>query len=76
MVCPAISYSFNILHGVYTHNGGVHVHRILIFIKYLIMAGSWTWSFFYASAKKSLGVEGFLSNIHKMTGSRTTFHSY
>ena len=35
MVCPAISsYSFNILQDVYTHNGGVHVHRILIFIKY------------------------------------------
>jgi hypothetical protein len=32
-------YSFNILHDVYTHNGGVHVHRILIFIKYLIMRG-------------------------------------
>ena len=31
----------NILY-VYTHNGGVHVHRILIFIKYLIMTGSWT----------------------------------
>ena len=28
------SYSFNILFDVYTHNGGVHVHRILIFIKY------------------------------------------
>ena len=25
------SYSFNILQDVYTHNGGVHVHRILIF---------------------------------------------
>jgi hypothetical protein len=25
-----------------THNGGVHVYRILIFIKYLIMTGSWT----------------------------------
>ena len=36
------SYSFNILYDVYTHNGGVHVHRILIFIKYLIMTGSWT----------------------------------
>jgi hypothetical protein len=33
MVCPANSYSFNILQD-YTHNGGVHVHRILIFIKY------------------------------------------
>ena len=31
------SYSFNILYDVYTHNGGVHVHRILIFIKYLII---------------------------------------
>jgi len=30
------------LYDVYTHNGGVHVHRILIFIKYLIMTGSWT----------------------------------
>ena len=28
------SYSFNILQDVYTHNGGVHVQRILIFIKY------------------------------------------
>jgi hypothetical protein len=36
------SYSFNILHDVYTHHGSVHVHRILIFIKYLIMTGSWT----------------------------------
>ena len=26
--------SFNILQDVYTHNGGVHVHRILIFFKY------------------------------------------
>jgi hypothetical protein len=26
------SYSFNILYDVYTHNGGVHVHRILILI--------------------------------------------
>ena len=35
MVCPAnSSYSFNIQQEVYTHNGGVHVHRILIFIKY------------------------------------------
>ena len=54
MVCPAISsysYSFNILYDVlYTHNGGVHVHRTLIFIKYLIMTGSWT---FYAPATKS-----------------------
>jgi hypothetical protein len=53
MVCPAISsYSFNILQDVYTHNGGMHVHRILIFIKYLIMTGSWTWLFFYAPATK------------------------
>jgi hypothetical protein len=35
-----VSYSFNIVYDVYTHNGGVHVHRILIFIKYLIMTGS------------------------------------
>ena len=28
------SYSFNILQDVYTHNGGGHVHRILIFFKY------------------------------------------
>ena len=28
------SYSFNILQDVYTHNGGVHVHNILIFFKY------------------------------------------
>ena len=29
------SYGFDILYDVYnTHNGGVHVHRILIFIKY------------------------------------------
>ena len=28
------SYSFNILQDVYTHNGGVHIHRILIFFKY------------------------------------------
>ena len=28
------SYRFNILQDVYTHNGGVYVHRILIFIKY------------------------------------------
>ena len=28
------SYSFNILQDVYTHNGGVHIHRISIFIKY------------------------------------------
>ena len=35
MVCLAISsYSFIILQDVYTHNGGVYVHRILIFIKY------------------------------------------
>ena len=27
-------YSFNILYDVYTHIGGVHVHRILIFFKY------------------------------------------
>jgi len=31
---PFWSYSFNILYDVYTHNGGVHVHRILIFFKY------------------------------------------
>ena len=43
MVCPAnSSYSFIILQDVYTHNGGVHVHRVLVFIKYLIMTGSWT----------------------------------
>jgi hypothetical protein len=36
------SYSFNILYDVYTHYEGVHVHRILIFIKYLKMTGSWT----------------------------------
>ena len=36
------SYSFNILQDVYTHNGGVDIHRILIFIKYLIMTGSWS----------------------------------
>ena len=47
MVCWAISsYSFGatalIFCMMYTHNGGVHVHRILIFIKYLIMTGSWT----------------------------------
>jgi hypothetical protein len=56
MVCPAISsYSFGAkcLYDVYTHNGGVHVHKILIFIKYLIMTGSWIKSFFYASAMKS-----------------------
>ena len=29
-----LSYSFNILQDVYTHNGGVHVNRMLIFIKY------------------------------------------
>jgi hypothetical protein len=29
-----VCYSFNILQDVYTHNGGVHVHRILTFIKY------------------------------------------
>ena len=28
------SYSFNIQQDVYTHYGGVHVHRILIFFKY------------------------------------------
>ena len=28
------SYNFNILQDVYTHNGGVHVHRSLILIKY------------------------------------------
>ena len=28
------SYSFNIVQDVYTRNGGVHVHRILIFFKY------------------------------------------
>ena len=28
------SCSFNIFQDVYTHNGGVHVHRILIFLKY------------------------------------------
>ena len=27
-------YSFNICQNVYTHNGGVHVHRILIYCKY------------------------------------------
>ena len=57
MVCPAISSytgysfgamnSFNNLYDVYSHNGGVHVHRILIFSKYLIMTGSWTSHFFY-----------------------------
>ena len=56
MVCLAISsYSFNILQDVYTHNGGVHVHRILIFIKYLIMTGSWNQSFFYAPVMRSRG---------------------
>ena len=39
MVCPAISsYRFRatalIFCRMFTHNGGVHVHRILIFIKY------------------------------------------
>ena len=40
MVCPAISsYSFGATALIFcrmfiTHNGGVHVHRILIFIKY------------------------------------------
>jgi hypothetical protein len=29
-----LNRSFNILQDVYTHNGGVHVYRILIFIKY------------------------------------------
>ena len=35
-ICPSgyrymfWSYSFNILYAVYTHNGGVHVHRILM----------------------------------------------
>ena len=33
------SYSFNILYDVYTHNGGVHVHRILIFFKYSQVVG-------------------------------------
>jgi hypothetical protein len=34
MVCSAnSSYSFNILQDVHTHNGDVHVHRILILIK-------------------------------------------
>ena len=28
------SYRFHILQNVYTHNGGMHVHRILIFVKY------------------------------------------
>ena len=48
------SYSFNILKDVYTHNGDVHVHMILIFIKYLIMTGSWIQSFFYAPATKPI----------------------
>ena len=65
------SYSFNIVYDVYTHNGGVHVHRILIFIKYLIMTGSWTYPFFYAPAMKSRK-----GGIHKMTGSWTSFPSY
>jgi hypothetical protein len=30
-LCVAVT---NILQDVYTHNGGVHVHKILIFIKY------------------------------------------
>ena len=47
------SYSFNISYDVYTHNGGVHVHRILIFIKYLIMTGSWTSSPSYCQAGAS-----------------------
>ena len=89
MVCPAISSytgysfgamnSFNNLYDVYTHNGGVHVHRILIFIKYLIMTGSWTSNFFMSLAlqrKVRGGGGGFLSNIHKMTGSWTSFPSY
>ena len=70
------SHSFNIFLDVYTHNGGVHVHKILISIKYLIMTGSWTWSFFYAPVTKSRGGGEFLSNIHKMTGSWTSFPSY
>jgi hypothetical protein len=28
------SYNFNILQDVYTYNGSVHVHSMLIFIKY------------------------------------------
>ena len=71
------SYSFNILYDVYTHNGGVHVHRILIFIKYLIIDRQLD---FYVPAMKSWGGGGggerFLSNIHKMTGSWTSFPSY
>ena len=64
------SYSFNILYDVYAHNGGVHVHMILIFIKYLIMTG------FFMPLKQKVGEGGFLSNIHKMTGSWTSFPSY
>ena len=48
------SYSFKIVY-VYTHNGGLHVHRNFNFIEYLIMTGSWTQSFFYAPATKSWG---------------------
>ena len=70
------SYSFNVLQDVYTHNGGVHVHRILIYIKYLIMTGSWTQSFFYVPTTKSRGGGEILSNIHRMTGSWTSFPSY
>ena len=47
MVCPAnSSYSFRatalIFCRMFIHIMDVHVHRILIFIKYLIMTGSWT----------------------------------
>ena len=40
------SYSFNMLYDVYTHNAGVHVHRILIYSNILKMTGSQTQSFF------------------------------
>ena len=65
------SYSFNILYDVYTH---VHVHRIFIFIKYLIMTGSCLdLVIFLCPCNEKWG---FLSNIYKMTGSWTSFPSY
>ena len=73
MVCPAISsYSFGATALIF---GMMFIHKMevfLNFIKYLVMRGSW---FFYAPATKSREGE-FLSNMHKMTGSWTSFPSY
>ena len=55
MVCPAnSSYSFRATALIFCRMF-IHIMEVCmsIFIKYLIMTGSWTWSFFYAPATKS-----------------------